>query len=78
MTNPATSWLDDLEAAIDWMKYTGFAVQIEGHDIVHITDIDQDTGAATIRVFTSTHPDAAVLFEGVINVRERGTPEPAS
>lgn len=64
-------WLEHVEVGIDWLKYTGFAVQVDGLDIVHVTDIDEETGTAVVRVFSSTHPDATVLFEAVLNLRER-------
>lgn len=64
-------WLDRIEVGIDWIKSSGFAVQVDGMDLVHVTDIDAETGTALVRVFASTHPDAAVMFEAVINLRER-------
>lgn len=68
---PYKADFDSIEVGIDWMKGTGFALQVDGNDLVHVTDIDRETGQALVRVFTSTDPDAAVLFEGTVNVLER-------
>jgi hypothetical protein len=67
----ATGWFDELDPGTDWYDGDSLAFQIDGHDLVHVSDINRETGVATIRVFTSTHPDAPVLFEGTVNVKER-------
>lgn len=59
--------VDDLYAQIDSFDKNQIAFQVENNDIVHITDIGID-GTATVTVFTSTHPDAGVLFTGTVNV----------
>lgn len=46
------------------------AFHVDGHDLVHISEIDQD-GNAFVIVFASSHPDAEVLFTGRINVAAR-------
>ena len=46
------------------------AFQVDGQDLVHISEIDSD-GNAFVIVFESSHPDAEVLFTGRINVAER-------
>jgi len=67
---------DGLEAAVDWFSSDSVALQFDGNDLVHVTDIDRDTGDATVYVFSSSHPDATVLFTGRVNVLERaGTPD---
>lgn len=45
-------------------------LQADGNDVVRITEI-QDDGRARIVVYTSSDPLAEILFEGIINVRER-------
>lgn len=67
--------LFSLEFRADWLDSHGVAFQVDGQDLVHITDIDSETGIATVTVFSSSHPDATVLFTGEINVLERKQPE---
>ena len=43
------------------------AFNVDGHDLVHISEIDAD-GNAFIIVYESSHPDAGVQFTGRINV----------
>lgn len=43
------------------------AFHVDGHDLVHISEIDAD-GNAFVIVFASSHPQAEVLFTGRINV----------
>lgn len=56
------------------METTGggtLAVMVDGHDLIHIDDSPGPDGMARIVVFNSTHPDATVLWEGVVQIRER-------
>lgn len=46
------------------------AFHVDGHDLVHISEIDAD-GNAFVIVFASALPDAEVLFTGRINVSAR-------
>jgi flagellar basal body rod protein FlgC len=46
------------------------AFQVDGQDLVHISEIDSD-GNAFVIVFESSHPDAEVLYTGRINVSAR-------
>jgi len=46
------------------------AFQVDGQDLVHVSEIDGD-GNAIVIVYESSHPDAEVLFTGRINVAER-------
>ena len=43
------------------------AFQVDGHDLVHVSEIDAN-GNAIVIVYESSHPDAEVLFTGRINV----------
>jgi hypothetical protein len=43
------------------------AFTVDGHDLVHISEIDAN-GSAFVIVYESSHPDAEVLFSGRINV----------
>ena len=66
------TWIDEGELDFIAEPYDGgVALQVNGNDLVHITDADDETGWAHITVFTSSDPNAIILFEGQINVRER-------
>jgi hypothetical protein len=43
------------------------AFHVDGHDLIHICDIDAN-GNAVVVVYDSPLPDAAVVFHGVINI----------
>jgi len=43
------------------------AFQVDGHDLVHISEIDAD-GFAFVIVYASSDPEAEVIFSGNINV----------
>lgn len=43
------------------------AFTVDGHDLVHISEIDSD-GNAFVIVYESSHADAEVLFSGRINI----------
>ena len=43
------------------------AFHVDGHDLVHISEIDAD-GFAFVIVYASTDPEAEVIFSGRINV----------
>lgn len=62
----------DIETSTEWFNAHSVAFQVHGADIVHLSDIDEETGWATLTVFTSTHPDARILFTGQVNIYERG------
>ena len=49
---------------------TSVAFHVDGHDIVHLSEIDSD-GNAFVIVYESTHPDAGVLFSGRVNIAVR-------
>jgi hypothetical protein len=51
------------------------AFQVDGNDIVHVGPPD-DRGWAQVIVFESSHPDAGVLWEGPVNLRQRADWEP--
>lgn len=71
-TAPEALWLEAGELDFDAEPYDGgIAFQVDGCDLVHITDVDEETGWGHITVFTSSDSNAAVLFSGPINVRER-------
>lgn len=55
------------------------AFHVDGHDLVHIAEIDSE-GFAFIIVYASSDPDAEVIFTGRINVsaHQSGTGRPAS
>jgi hypothetical protein len=54
---------------VDAMDGRSAILQVDGNDLVHIADIDKDTGTARITVFESSHEHAEVLYRGVVNVR---------
>jgi hypothetical protein len=58
---------DPFEIGAEWIDSNSLAFQIEGNDLVHVSDIDTD-GTATITVFTSSHPDASIVFTAQVNV----------
>jgi hypothetical protein len=45
-------------------------LQVDGHDIVSISDVRTD-GKAHIIVWATSHPDSTIVWEGYVNVRER-------
>jgi len=49
------------------------AFQVDGHDLVHVSEIDAN-GNAFIIVYESSHPDAGVLFSGRLNVAAHTKP----
>lgn len=73
-------WFEPLEGQVDWVKATWCAFQIDGQDLVHVRDMNRETGEATIVVFASTAGDADRIFEGVVNIAahlEADDPVPA-
>lgn len=60
---------------VDWMGRNDVCFQVEGSDIVHVTEIDSETGEARITVFASTHPEAEVIFRGTVNLRAHADDE---
>ena len=57
---------EEVDANVDCFD-DNIAFQVEGNDLVHVSDIAED-GTATVRVFASTHSAAAVIFDGVVNI----------
>ncbi|MFE6966839.1 hypothetical protein ACFVAJ_17145 [Agromyces sp. NPDC057679] len=57
-----------MEVTTDWPGSSAMTLQVEGNDLVSVTDIDWETGGAWIKVYESTHPDAAIIFEGRVNL----------
>jgi hypothetical protein len=51
------------------------AFHVDGHDLVHISEIDND-GFAFVIVFASSDPQAEVLFTGRINVAAHSVGRP--
>lgn len=45
----------------------GLAVQIDGNDLVHLTNVG-DCGTALLTVFASSHSKAAPIWQGTINL----------
>jgi hypothetical protein len=43
------------------------AFQVDGHDLVHVSEIDAD-GFAFVIVYASSDPEAEVIFSGRINI----------
>lgn len=52
---------------VDWYDHDSMALQVDGNDLVQISDIAPD-GTATVTVFASTVEDSPVLFTGTVNV----------
>jgi hypothetical protein len=46
----------------------GAALQIDGNDLVHLTDISPDDGTARLTVFASSHEKAPILWAGTVNL----------
>jgi hypothetical protein len=68
----------DLDWSADEDGDNGVQLQVDGNDIVSITDVMTD-GKAHVVVWASSHPDSAIAWEGFVNVRERqdeGDPDP--
>jgi hypothetical protein len=61
-------WRINLEADSDWQDGNLY-FQIDGNDVMSITDIDTETGDAIVIVHASTHPNATTLFTGHINIK---------
>lgn len=54
---------------IDVERYDdGIAVQVAGNDLIWISNISPETGAATVTVFASTAEQAGPVYEGVIDL----------
>lgn len=45
------------------------AVQIDGNDIVHVSDFNRETGKVDVVVFASTDEQAEPIFKGQVKVR---------
>lgn len=61
-----------LDYGVDHIDSRGtVALQVDGNDLVHINPPD-DEGMAFMTVFSSSHPNAFVLWAGSVNVLERG------
>lgn len=63
-------WRDDLDAQVDWPNGRSLAFQVDGNDLVHVNDIDHETGDASVTVFASTDPQAPIIFQGTVNIRQ--------
>ncbi|MGV8965383.1 MAG: hypothetical protein ACOH2F_03815 [Cellulomonas sp.] len=61
---------DELEPGAEWISGDSFAFQVRGNDLVHVSDIDDLTGEAVIRVFAGTDSSAPVIFSGTVNLRK--------
>ncbi len=46
----------------------GAALQIDGNDLVHLTDISPDDGTARLTIFASSHEKAPILWTGTVNL----------
>jgi hypothetical protein len=58
----------------------GAAVQVDGNDLVHLTDIGPDDGTARVTVYSSGHETAPVLWTGTVSLvghLDGGTPAPS-
>lgn len=64
----------DLDWRTDEDGNNGVQLQVDGNDVVSITDVMTD-GKAHIIVWASSHPDSVIAWEGTINVRERQADE---
>lgn len=68
----------DLDWGIDHGSNNEATLQVDGNDVVSISDVMTD-GSAHVVVWKTSHPDSTVAWEGSINVRERqdeGDPDP--
>lgn len=63
-------WLDNADVQVE-NQGKRFYLQIDGNDIVSITDIDREAGTALVTVHKSTHPDADTAWQGWVNIKER-------
>lgn len=61
MTQP-DSVTESIDAEIEWQTSSDLALQLNGHDMVHI-DIDPDGNAATVRVYNQ-HPESDTVWQG--------------
>lgn len=70
MTSEADKeWLANLEPGVSWITDEAFAFQVDGNDVVQISNIDPSTGMAQIRIFGSVESDAPVICQDVITLR---------
>lgn len=62
------------EGYLDWSIDHGLnndaTLQVDGNDMVAISDVMED-GSAHVVVWKTSHPDSTVAWEGFVNVRER-------
>ncbi|MDP8971197.1 MAG: hypothetical protein M3N52_12030 [Actinomycetota bacterium] len=63
------NWLDELNPGVDWINSRAVAYQMDGADLVQVTNIDRETSEATVRVFASVDGNAPVIFEGKVWVK---------
>ncbi|MEA5456729.1 hypothetical protein SPF06_18555 [Sinomonas sp. JGH33] len=58
-----------MEASIEWFSRTGFAVMIDGNDIIHVNNIDRETGDALAGIFESTAEEAPLIVSRKVNLQ---------
>jgi hypothetical protein len=69
MNDADKQWLANLEPGVSWITDEAFAFQVDGHDVVQISNIDPETGMAQIRIFASVDDDAEVICQDVITLK---------
>lgn len=67
----------DLSWDVDDQGNDGAILQVDGSDVVSISDVTMD-GRSHVIVWASSHPDSTIAWEGWINVRERQNTEEGS
>lgn len=64
----------NVEPGAEWYSSSSIAFQIDGEDLMHVTDIGPD-GWGFVRLYESTAEDARILFEGRVHLTAHETDE---
>jgi hypothetical protein len=59
--------IGQLEVQVDRPRHDDWYLQVDGNDIISITDV-MDDGTAIVTVHSSTHPNATTAWQGTVNV----------
>jgi hypothetical protein len=68
-TQADKDWLTNLGPGVEWINDEAFGFQVDGNDLVQISNIDPSTGMAQIRVYSSVDPDAEIICEDIVQLR---------
>lgn len=66
--------MDPFDTGVEWICDDTFSLVVEGMEIVRIDDVGDD-GTATVIVYSSTGPEAPIIFRGTVNILAHRTKE---